>query len=673
MFWQLLSAELSPYPGRLSLAVRMTIACTLTMAVIMIFRIPSAALGAYLTLLIPRDSLRATWRALAAMVAVSLLAAVAMLLGAMLFAASPLLHILWAAASLFGVFYLMSAMTVPAAPAAVGLLVINAISLWDSASPANTRVTVTLYMTGAILIGCAIVAAVEIVFAHTHAPEMVYSGIRERISLARQYLESGCSGVPPGPLLRHQLRLYERRGVGRLQEILQQSGSQEPARDQLGAVLALSAELVELCANMAGRTLRPSSADQERLRSLAAVLARMESHLEKGELPDRIELPSNLPVSPTMPALSQIERIIDLLSDAFSEESQPSHLPEPPAWNANWLAPDAGTSGRHIRTALRGWLSAMLCYLAYVSMGWKGWNAAVATCLLTALSSVGLSRQRQFLRLLGVVCGGLLLGVGSQILVFPNLENLSEFAIAFASAVFLCSWVATSGPRLAYGGLQMALAYTLITLSSFGINTSLIPARDILGGILLGLAAMWLIYDHLWAVSSAAALRGLFANNLRRIAALDPSLSPARLARERIAIARNFEDLQSYADSVIFEPHIHHTPEAAIVGRIQHWQPELRALSLSQFGLLRHIADTGSQSGLSAEAAREVSLVLRELAGSFHQPALDGPVPGRLNQLIQQLESGTVQPDPLEARLTHSLVVLARDLRELSVLREPDS
>ncbi|HEU0119308.1 MAG TPA: FUSC family protein [Bryobacteraceae bacterium] len=672
MLWRLLSAELSPYPGRLSLVTRMTIACSLTMVLIMVFRMPAAALGVYLTLLIPRDSLRATVRALAATATGSVLGAVAILCGAMLFAASPLLHILWAAASLFAVFYLMSAMTVPAAPGAIGLLVINAISIWDAPSPANARVTLTLYMEGAILLGCAVVAAVEILFAHTHAPEMVFSGIRERLALARRLLECSAGNVPPSHRLHQQLRLYERRGVGRLREILQRSGSQEPARDQLGAVLALSAELVELCANLAERTQLPSPADKERLHALAALLAQIERRLHDGELPDRVELPAALPVSASMPSLSHVERIVDLLADAFSEESQPAHLPEPPAWNANWFAPDARTSGRHLRTALRGWLSAMLCYLAYVSMGWKGWNAAVATCLLTALTSIGLSRQRQFLRLLGVVCGGLVLGVGSQILVFPNIEDLPAFAVAFAASIFLCSWVAAAGPRLSYGGLQMALAYTLITLSSFGINTSLVPARDVLGGILLGLAAMWLIFDHLWSVSSASALRALFANNLRRIAALHPSFSPVRLAQERAAIARNFEDLQSYADSVIFEPHLQHTPEAAIVERVRHWQPELRALSLSQFGLLRHIAGSAQQSSLSAEVTQEVSQTLLELAGTFHQPAPTRLPPYRLNRFIEKLENPGTEMDPLEARLTHSLAVLARDLREFRPSGEPE-
>jgi multidrug resistance protein MdtO len=56
----------------------------------------------------------------------------------------------------------------------------------------------------------------------------------------------------------------------------------------------------------------------------------------------------------------------------------------------------------------------------------------------------------------------------------------------------------TSSPRLSYLGLQAALAFYLINLSDFAIQTSLYPARGHIIGILLGLFMRWLVFDQLW-------------------------------------------------------------------------------------------------------------------------------------------------------------------------------
>ena len=46
----------------------------------------------------------------------------------------------------------------------------------------------------------------------------------------------------------------------------------------------------------------------------------------------------------------------------------------------------------------------------------------------------------------------------------------------------------------------MALAFYLINLQEFAIQTSLSVARDRVVGILLGLFMMWLVFDQLWGV-----------------------------------------------------------------------------------------------------------------------------------------------------------------------------
>jgi multidrug resistance protein MdtO len=82
-------AELALYPGRLSLMFRIVLACTSVMVLVMIFRIPAAALGAYYPLLLSRDSPRATCRSAVRTSIACTLAAVEIIIGAMLSRARP--------------------------------------------------------------------------------------------------------------------------------------------------------------------------------------------------------------------------------------------------------------------------------------------------------------------------------------------------------------------------------------------------------------------------------------------------------------------------------------------------------------------------------------------------------------------------------------------------------
>ena len=51
----------------------------------------------------------------------------------------------------------------------------------------------------------------------------------------------------------------------------------------------------------------------------------------------------------------------------------------------------------------------------------------MTTCLLTALSTIGSSRQKQVLRIAGAIVGGFLLGMGSQVFILPYLDSIAGF------------------------------------------------------------------------------------------------------------------------------------------------------------------------------------------------------------------------------------------------------
>ena len=210
---------------------------------------------------------------------------------------------------------------------------------------------------------------------------------------------------------------------------------------------------------------------------------------------------------------------------------------------------DAFTNPEHLRFVLSGTLAAMLCYILYIGMDWPGISTSVTTCVLTAVSNIGSSRQKQVLRLAGAILGGFIFALGSQIFILPYIDSIAGFAVLFASVTAVAAWVTTSSSRLSYAGLQIALAYYLIMLSEFRIQLSLSVARDRAVGVLLGVSMMWLVFERFYTHPAADEMIRVFIRTLRLMAAfvsesgigadaLKPSSSSAQAARPGLPLLR---------------------------------------------------------------------------------------------------------------------------------------
>ena len=223
-----------------------------------------------------------------------------------------------------------------------------------------------------------------------------------------------------------------------------------------------------------------------------------------------------------LPLIAEMERTVGSIPGAFSG-SRSIHEYLPPAEDLRRPAlavPDALVNPEYLRFALKGCFAASACYVIYNAIAWPGISTAVTTCLLTALTTIGSSHQKQILRIAGAIVGGFLIGMGSQIFILPYLDSIAGFVVLFIAVTALSSWFMTSSPRLSYFGVQVALAFYLINLNEFKIQTSLAVARDRVVGILLGLFIMWLVFDQLWGAPAAVEMKRTFISNLRLIAQL---------------------------------------------------------------------------------------------------------------------------------------------------------
>ena len=153
----------------------------------------------------------------------------------------------------------------------------------------------------------------------------------------------------------------------------------------------------------------------------------------------------------------------------------------------------------------------------------------------------------------------------------------------------------TSSPRLSYFGLQVAVAFYLVNLQEFAMQTSLSVARDRVVGILVGLFMMWLVFDQLWGTPASLEMKRKFISILRLLAQFvrEPLSRDVRVAAERNhslreTINNSFDQVRALADGVLLEFGPSRQQDLASRGRIVRWQPQLRMLFLTRIALWRY-------------------------------------------------------------------------------------
>ena len=159
-FWDFLRSELAPYPGRGLIVARTTIAATITMILVMTFRIPGGFLGPLFAFLISREDLAATRKSALTIVAAFGLGGLFSPIGAAMFASIPLTHFMWEGVSLFLIFFLIGTIREYPAAALVGIMGASIIGLWYLPGPAEANLERTLWQIASPALGAAVTFAV---------------------------------------------------------------------------------------------------------------------------------------------------------------------------------------------------------------------------------------------------------------------------------------------------------------------------------------------------------------------------------------------------------------------------------------------------------------------------------------------------------------------------------
>ena len=594
-FGRFLKEELAPYPGRIGLAGRMILATTIVMIVSMTFQLSYAFQGAIVGLFMSRESARATVQSAYSWLLLTGIAVVYVIVSASLVINMPMIHLLWVFASFFLAFYLISGLKNYLTAVVFAAIISVGVPLWDRYVPAERNVEDTLRLVLSVILGTAVTLAVELAFVHRKPGDQIVEPIVERLGTVAKFLECVAERCPMDEKAAGNLARLGMVGTSRLRRILARSHYSHHFVEQMGAVAALTGRIVDLASNWTPPNFTLSDDDKKRLRRLTENLATICADLRARRTPHLSQpMPAGSRLS-AVPILPELERIVSLMPEAFvgtrpiDAYAPPSPGADPPQSIFAW---DMRSNDEHIKFALKGCLTASLCYVIYNAVDWRGISTSVTTCFLTALSTIGASRQKQILRFAGATVGGFVFGMGAQVFILPYVNSIYGFTLLFIFVTGVSAWFMTCSPRLSYFGVQMALAYYFVHLQESAFQTSLAIARDRIIGVLFGLAIMWFVFDQLWAAPAWVAMKKTFTDNLRLLARLarGPVEGDKRSATDtffsiREMFSKDVDSVRSLADGVLLEFGAMREQGLAWRREILAWMPQFRALFLTEVSL----------------------------------------------------------------------------------------
>ena len=253
--------------------------------------------------------------------------------------------------------------------------------------------------------------------------------------------------------------------------------------------------------------------------------------------------------------------------------------------------------------------------------------------------------------------------------------------ILFVAVTAVSAWFMTSSPRLSYFGLQVALAFYLINLSEFKVQTSLAVARDRVVGILFGLFMMWLVFDRLWGTPTAVQMKKTFLSTLRLLGqfAGQPVTTDAKTAMARSlalgeTINSNLDKVRALADGVLLEFGRSREQDLALRSRIRQSQPNLRMLFIACIVLRKYrIRLPGFELPAPIQAAQEefdnrLATALNGMADQMeaNRSTRMADMTSAYAQLEQAARKASPQLQPQFTPQIESFLILARRIADLA-------
>jgi multidrug resistance protein MdtO len=541
-FRDFLVEELKPFPGRGQAVIRIVTATVATMILSETLRVPEPAFSAYLVFFIANeDGVSSAKFGLAAMTGVTL--ALALAIGINLcFMDAPWFRLPVTLCFIAVAIWLARVLVLAPVGRLLAVVLVLCLSLADTIFDPQDLTEATLYLWP--IVGLAIGTSVLTSFFLEPRPDLLFraqlAGCLQTVRLSLQArVEGKVHETAQARALRRllynsppHLRLLLGRWRQRKWPERYDAVDWDLAILIVERLLAAAALLAAAPQSMAGgATLSQIARALDQLET--AVRERKPHLLETLVLPPAREVPDGADAAAVTQMIAALGDCRAVLTPRAATEAQVLP-PSEGAAKGHIFIPDALTNPDYLRFAAKTVLAIIACEVFLNAVAWPGIRTCMITCAVTALSTAGAARQKQLLRLTGVFAGGLM-GLASVLWLVPKMDTIASLSLLVAAGTAICAWVAAGGVRSSYGGFQMALAFYLVILPGFQTSVDLTAIRDRFVGVLVGITAMWMIFDHLWHTSSKRQLIQKLIAILQRMARtvklISPAESPTRARR----------------------------------------------------------------------------------------------------------------------------------------------
>ena len=574
-FLTFLAQELAPREGRWLAAARIAAACTITVAIAMVFRIPLAAYMAYMVFLTSKDDSAATAKmAVAGGLAITL--AIVFSLGlAQISFGDPAIRL--PAMGLMTFLAMFSVRTFALGPISflAGFIVVTMQSIVDEVPSPEVFTRTTLWLWVVVVVPACTMTLINVLFGPQGAA-VAERGVRKVLTDLQAALTHGeIAG-----------RLAQWRAI--LVPLIERSRNPPAIQRLLDALVILEAYTDPL-------------SPRERTH-LSYLVRGCLSALERQSLV--AEVPSETGSTPE--ALAATYAFAELQRElSRTPARQPVHTGHKPR---QLFVPDALSNPAHWQYALKTTIAIMIVYSVYTLLNWPGLLTSIVTVFFVALGSVGETVHKLVLRLSGAIIGGLLAGL-SIVFLLPHFTDIGQLCALTAVVALFAGWVTISSERLSYAGMQIALAFFMGLLQTYSPANDLTVLRDRLVGILLGNVVMTLVFSSLWPESAITRLRGALTDALRAIAALLRSPQNSETNRhhtvEALARADNFKALSQFEMEML--PRQTHLPDLDSIERLAGAAFVVASEPLSRDVDARAVASLGDWVDRAAHATAEDS------------------------------------------------------------------
>ena len=499
-----------PAPGRLGLAARLALICTLTTLVAQYYETPEPALTAYLAFFLNRPD-----RATSVLLSVAMTVIVTIVLGLTVLVAQAVVNdppsrVASMAAISFVLLFLVSASKLRPVASSIALIMAFALDELGAVPGGELATRGVLYAWLFVGIPAGVSIAVNLLVGPSPR-RLVQQMLAERLRLAARVLRE--------PERWTDLASARREGDEEIASRLKLAGAERtsPLADIAALRQAADATIAAMAA-VQHLASHPSALLPVPLReALGRTLDDMADILERGGYPVGVEPPAAAEASLhplARAAFATLAAAVARFAEPAAPAAPPAPAQAPPA--SGFLARDAFTNPEHMHFALKTTAAAMTCYIAYSLLDWPGIHTCLITCYIVSLGTLADSVEKLVLRIAGSLVGAAL-GMSAMVFILPSFTSIEALlAIVFAGTL-VSGWIAAGSPRVAYAGFQMAFAFFLCVIQGAGPAFDLTIARDRVIGILFGNAMVYVVSAHCWPVSVAGRVEANLSAALKHL------------------------------------------------------------------------------------------------------------------------------------------------------------